>query len=277
MARPQRRRQQDRALDPRPARPSAARGRCRTTSRAARRSGSPRRAASTDRGLDVVPLVRHRRRRRPRYVPAAELGTPGVEPQHGQVRPARAAATTPCAARGCPSSRRASAAGAGRRGWRPGRGPPAGPARRPGAARRRSCSVTGVRLAGRTVEARISITVALESRGRRGGAAPGCQHTVCQCRLEPSPSSFGHATTCGVAGRISWSQPGQRYAFVATAPGIGRTTQSPSGHSSIRSGPSGAAGAEGRGRRVLRGLTDIKPIGVLTASDCHYSDVPCGW
>jgi hypothetical protein len=27
----------------------------------------------------------------------------------------------------------------------------------------------------------------------------------------------------------------------------------------------------------LRGLTDIKPIRVLTASDCHYSDVPCGW
>jgi hypothetical protein len=27
----------------------------------------------------------------------------------------------------------------------------------------------------------------------------------------------------------------------------------------------------------LRGLTDIKLIGVLMASDCHYSDVPCGW
>jgi endonuclease len=89
-----------------------------------------------------------------------------------------------------------------------------------------------------------------------------CQHAVCQCRRDAAPACVGHTTTCAVPGYSSWSQPGQRYALVAAAPGTGRTTQSPSGQSSIRSGPSGAAGAAERGFQVLRGLTAIKPIRV---------------
>ena len=87
-----------------------------------------------------------------------------------------------------------------------------------------------------------------------------CQHTVCQCRRAAAPECVGHTTTCAIPGYSSWSQPGQRYGFVAAAPGTGRTTQSPSGQSSIRSGPRGADGAAGRFFRVLRGLTTIKPI-----------------
>jgi RecB family endonuclease NucS len=46
----------------------------------------------------------------------------------------------------------------------------------------------------------------------------------------------------------------------AAAPGTGRTTQSPSGQSSTRSGPSGAAGVADLGRRLLRAVTGIKGI-----------------
>ena len=88
-----------------------------------------------------------------------------------------------------------------------------------------------------------------------------CQHTVCQCRRAATPECVGHTTTCAMPGYSSWSQPGQRYGLAAAAPGTGRTTQSPSGQSSIRSGPSGADGAAGRGFRVLRGLTAINLIG----------------
>jgi hypothetical protein len=45
--------------------------------------------------------------------------------------------------------------------------------------------------------------------------------------------SAGHATTCGVAGRISWSQPGQRYVLVAEDPVNLRTFHSPSGWDSV--------------------------------------------
>ena len=62
---------------------------------------------------------------------------------------------------------------------------------------------------------------------------------MCQCLRSSTPRppairapSAGQATTCGVPGTISWSHPGQRYAFVDPAPGIRRTTQSPSGHDS---------------------------------------------
>ena len=65
------------------------------------------------------------------------LGAPGVEAQHGQVRQRGQPVRRLADARGCPSCRRASAAGAGRPAWRPGRGPRAAPARRPGSARRR--------------------------------------------------------------------------------------------------------------------------------------------
>jgi uncharacterized protein YbjT (DUF2867 family) len=88
-----------------------------------------------------------------------------------------------------------------------------------------------------------------------------CQHTVCQWRRAATPEYVGHTTRCAMPGYSSWSQPGQRYGFVAAAPGTGRTTQSPSGQSSIRSGPSGADGAGGWTFRVLRGLTAINPIG----------------
>src|SRR5450756_3104146 len=96
-----------------------------------------------------------------------------------------------------------------------------------------------------------------------------CQHTVCQCRRASAPACVGHTTTCGIPGNSSWSQPGQRYALAAAAPGTWRTTQSPSGQSSIRSGPSGAAGAAGPPRRTLRALTGIKGIRDLVRhKDC---------
>ena len=72
--------------------------------------------------------------------------------------------------------------------------------------------------------------------------------------------SAGHATTCGVPGTISWSHPGQRYAFADPAPGILRTTQSPSGHDSTRSGPGTGSGGPERSRRMRRGLTPVKAI-----------------
>ena len=65
---------------------------------------------------------------------------------------------------------------------------------------------------------------------------------------------------CGVPGTISWSQPGQRYALVLPAPGCGRTTQSPSGQDSVRSGPGTGAGGPERSRRILRGLTPVHPM-----------------
>ena len=62
-----------------------------------------------------------------------------------------------------------------------------------------------------------------------------CQHGVCQWRRSSAPwaVSAGHATTCGVAGRISWSQPGQRYVLVAEDPVNLRTFHSPSGWDSV--------------------------------------------
>ena len=61
------------------------------------------------------------------------------------------------------------------------------------------------------------------------------QHGVCQWRRSSAPwaVSAGHATTCGVAGRISWSQPGQRYVLVAEDPVNLRTFHSPSGWDSV--------------------------------------------
>ena len=41
-------------------------------------------------------------------------------------------------------------------------------------------------------------------------------------RVSESPA--GQATTCGVARRISWSQPGHRYALVLDEPVMRRTT-----------------------------------------------------
>jgi hypothetical protein len=50
------------------------------------------------------------------------------------------------------------------------------------------------------------------------------QQAVCQCRRSPaSASASGQATTCGVTGRMSWSQPGHRYGFVLERPVIRRT------------------------------------------------------
>ena len=50
------------------------------------------------------------------------------------------------------------------------------------------------------------------------------QQAVCQCRRSPaSGSATGQATTCGVTGRITWSQPGHRYGFVLVLPVIRRT------------------------------------------------------
>jgi len=95
-----------------------------------------------------------------------------------------------------------------------------------------------------------------------------CQHAVCQCLRSSTPTppairapSAGQATTCGVPGTISWSQPGQRYALDDPAPGIRRTTQSPSGHDSTRSGPGTGSGGPERSRRIRRGLTPVKAIG----------------
>src|SRR5271166_5802258 len=95
-----------------------------------------------------------------------------------------------------------------------------------------------------------------------------CQQAVCQCLRSSTPRppvsrapSAGQATTCGVPGTISWSHPGQRYAFVDPAPGIRRTTQSPSGHDSTRSGPGTGSGGPERSRRIRRGLTPVKAIG----------------
>ena len=94
-----------------------------------------------------------------------------------------------------------------------------------------------------------------------------CQHAVCQCLRSSTPMppairapSAGQATMCGVPGTISWSHPGQRYAFADPAPGILRTTQSPSGHDSTRSGPGTGSGGPERSRRIRRGLTPVKAI-----------------
>src|SRR6266581_3008977 len=94
-----------------------------------------------------------------------------------------------------------------------------------------------------------------------------CQHAVCQCLRSSTPMppairapSAGQATMCGVPGTISWSHPGQRYAFADPAPGIRRTTQSPSGHDSMRSGPGTGSGGPERSRRIRRGLTPVKAM-----------------
>ena len=78
-------------------------------------------------------------------------------------------------------------------------------------------------------------------------AAPGlrcsrrCQHARCQCLRSAVPAlGPGQATTCGMPAGISWSHPGQRYVLAEPAPGTGRTTQSPSGHDSVCSGPGAA-------------------------------------
>ena len=91
------------------------------------------------------------------------------------------------------------------------------------------------------------------------------QQVVCQCLRSSTPRppairapSAGQATTCGVPGTISWSHPGQRYALADPAPGIRRTTQSPSGHDSTRSGPGTGSGGPERSRRIRRGLTPVK-------------------
>src|SRR6516165_212463 len=95
------------------------------------------------------------------------------------------------------------------------------------------------------------------------------QQALCQC-LRSSRArlpgirapSAGQATTCGVPGTISWSQPGQRYALAEAAPGVRRTTQSPSGHDSTRSGPGTGSGGPERSRRIRRGLTpaQLRPV-----------------
>jgi len=72
--------------------------------------------------------------------------------------------------------------------------------------------------------------------------------------------SAGQATTCGVPDGISWSHPGQRYVFAVPAPDTCRTTQSPSGQDSTRSGPGTGAGGPERSRRILRGLTPAQPM-----------------
>ena len=56
----------------------------------------------------------------------------------------------------------------------------------------------------------VRSSVAPRAAGDRRSRA--AQQAVCQCRRCSTPlaSSAGQATTCGVAGRISWSQPGQR-------------------------------------------------------------------
>ena len=64
------------------------------------------------------------------------------------------------------------------------------------------------------------------------------QQAACQCRRSAaSGSAAGQATTCGVAGRISWSQPGHRYGLVLAEPVSRRTTQSSPCHSSTDSTP----------------------------------------
>ncbi len=68
---------------------------------------------------------------------------------------------------------------------------------------------------------------------RRARAWPA--RAALPARIVPVPPIFGplacsgQTTTCATPGRISWSQPGQRYTLVAAAPGTWRTTQSPSG------------------------------------------------
>src|SRR5690349_9004730 len=119
-----------------------------------------------------------------------------------------------------------------------------------------------------------------QGRGRR--RTPGlrrsrfCQQVVCQCLRSSTPMppairapSAGQATMCGVPGTISWSQPGQRYAFADPAPGMRRTIQSPSGHDSVRSGPgTGSAGPE-RSRRIRRGLTPVELSELRVVSGAH--------
>ena len=90
------------------------------------------------------------------------------------------------------------------------------------------CRVSASRRAGRTVLPRMrDCEVMMPSSlstpsGRPGPSHRGarrsrlCQQDVCQCRrsCEPPPVSVppstGQVTTCGVAGGISWSQPGHR-------------------------------------------------------------------
>ena len=130
--------------------------------------------------------------------------------------------------------------------------PRASRARRPGQARRTYEGSRGSRTAGSTVVERISVIVARGyPRARRRSRA--AQHGECQWRRSPSralSSSAGQATTCGVAGRISWSQPGQRYVFVDDDPVMRRTTQSPSGCDSTSCEPPSGTSTSGSGRRA---------------------------
>lgn len=92
---------------------------------------------------------------------------------------------------------------------------------------------------GRYIAAARRLPVAVA--GQRALRSRARQHGLCQCRRSPMPACCAQVTRCGVPGRISWLQPGQRYVLVAAAPGTPRTTQSPSGQDSTRS-PRGAGG-----------------------------------
>ena len=148
-----------------------------------------------DRGGHVVPL--------PLAVVEGALagalharGAPGVEAQHRDARPARAAGTPPCGRRGCPSSRRASAAGAGR----PASPPAPGPSGRASSPTRDSpsavCRVIASRRAGRTEFARIAAMPPL-SRPPAGG-----RNRAVRCRVmahDPTKDSSASSPALCVA------------------------------------------------------------------------------
>ena len=149
-----------------------------------------------------------------------------------------------------------------RSGKRPAGRPPSRTARRPAPARSpRAARSPGSRAASANARPRSGRTARAPSRCRpttstgaparppraqanRAGAAdpvargrPSTGRASAGGRPARAPVSAGQATTCGVAGRICWSQPGQRYGFVDADPVTRRTTQSSPAHSTGCSGP----------------------------------------
>ena len=177
------------------------------TRRRAARSCSPRRCA---------PRPTRTWRRGPRPASRWSRWCPSTTTTCG--RPRRASGSRPCRRPRSSPSPGAKHLWVGRRRDGAGRDrPPGGAGRRRAAAARvgRSDGDRRHQRVRRPRPRRRSRTSRCRSRAqpRRSRA---CQHGVCQCRRSSSPdaenigATTGHATVCGVAGRITWWQPGQR-------------------------------------------------------------------
>ena len=198
----QRRREQDRALDRRVAAVHERRARCRTTSRPASgrgrswNSANSIAAATSNRSADAAV-------ERAAAGPARARRAARVEPQHGQVRRAPAAATPPCGRRASPCSRRASAAGAGSRASPPGARRRRGRASSPTSVSPSAvCSSTSSRRAGRTVSDRMGLGSEVVRAHRDEPRTPSARAPA-RSRTSATPSSAFEAHRWVAAARTA--------------------------------------------------------------------------